>query len=164
MSDKKDDAADKKAAPPPARGGVNVVGLLATAVFAAAAAFGGARAAGARGSQAAHSAQHAPQIEPPGYTLALEPFLVMAQDATHHTHPMRVVLALEFDAHAKEETVTPFVPRIRDSAISHLRGISYEAASDPAQMDHLRTELLERFRGTGATGARRVLVTDLVVQ
>ena len=88
----------------------------------------------------------------------------MAQDAAHHTHPMRVVLALEFDAHAKEETVTPFVPRIRDSAISHLRGISYEMASDPAQMDHLRTELLERFRGTGASGARRVLVTDLVVQ
>ncbi len=163
MSDKKEEAADPKAAPPEGRSW-NVVGLVATAVFAAAAAFGGAKAAGARGSQESHSEHAAPTIEPPGYTLALEPFLVMATDATHRVHPMRVVLAIEFDAHAKEETVTPFVPRIRDSALAHLRAVTFEAASDPAQMERLRTELLERFRGTGASGARRVLVTDLVIQ
>lgn len=163
MSDKKEEAADPKAAPPPGRS-LNVVGLAATAIFAAAAAFGGAKAAGARGNQDAHAEHAAPAIEPPGYTLALEPFLVMAPDSAHHVHPMRVVLALEFDAHAKEETVTPFVPRIRDSALAHLRAITFESASDPAQMEHLRTELLERFRATGAAGARRVLVTDLVIQ
>jgi hypothetical protein len=63
-----------------------------------------------------------------------------------------------------EETVRRFVPRIRDSALTHLRTVTYEAASDPAQMDHLRSDLMERFRSTGVTGVTRVLVTDLVVQ
>lgn len=163
MSDKKEEPADPKAAPPSGRG-ASVVGLAATAIFAAAAAFGGAKAAGSHGNAEAHAEHAAPAIESSGYTLALEPFLVMATDAAHHPHPMRMVLALEFDAHAKEETVTPFVPRIRDSALSHLRAVTFEAASDPAQIERLRGELLERFRATGATGARRVLVTDLVIQ
>lgn len=167
MSEKKEEAADKKAAaaPAPPRGGVSVVSLVVTAALAAAAAFGGARASGAHGAQAQHETQHeAPATEPPGYTLALEPFLVMAPDNDHHLHAMRVVLAIEFDPRAKEETVRAFVPRIRDSALTHLRTVTYEVASDPHQMDHLRSELLERFRATGAMSATRVLVTDLVVQ
>lgn len=164
MSEKKEEAADKKAAPAP-RGGVNIVGLIATGVLAAAAAFGGARASGAHGAQAQHETPHeGPATDPPGYTLALEPFLVMAPDTEHHLHAMRVVLAIEFDPRAKEDTVRPFVPRIRDSALTHLRTITFETASDPNQMDHLRAELLERFRATGAMGANRVLVTDIVVQ
>lgn len=164
-SEKKADAP----AAPAKGGGVSVVGLVATAVFAGAAAFGGAKAADHRGSGTASHDMHsthdaAPHVESPGFTLPLDPFLVMSSDTNHTPHPMRVVLAIEFDQTAKEETVRRFVPRIRDSALTHLRTVTYETASDPSQMDHLRSELMERFRSTGVTGVTRVLVTDLVVQ
>lgn len=160
--------ADAPAAPAAKGGGVSIVGLVATAVFAGAAAFGGAKAADHRGGPTSHDTHDthdaAPHVESPGFTLALDPFLVMSSDTNHTSHPMRVVLAIEFDQTAKEETVRRFVPRIRDSALTHLRTVTYETASDPAQMDHLRSDLMERFRSTGVTGVTRVLVTDLVVQ
>jgi flagellar basal body-associated protein FliL len=161
MSDKDDKAPKDK--PAPKKEGVNVVGLVVTAVLAGAAAFGGARVAGARGGGGHGPPRHAQQ-EPPGFTLALEPFLLMAHDTGHRGHPMRVTLAVEFEQSVKEDGVRPFVPRIRDSALAYLRGVTYEDASDPARTEHLRAELLERFRGTGAGGVSRVLITDLVTQ
>jgi len=166
MSDKTDDtahAADKKTA---LRGGV--AGHVITALIAGGAAFGGARiaAAGRPGAAppAAAAAAHAPRVGPPGFTLALEPFLVMAADTNRRTHPMRVVLAIEFDQSAREEGARVFVSRIRDASLAYLRTVTYEAASDPERMEQLRTHLLERVRGTGATGVTRILLTDLVVQ
>ena len=168
MSEKKDDKAEKAGdkGEKPAGKGVNLVGVVITAVLAGAAAFGGAKVAGARaGGHAPQPPAHAaPHIEPPGFTLALEPFLVMAADTNRRTHPMRVVLAVEFEQNVKEENVRPFVPRIRDFTLTYLRSLTYETASNPEHMDHFRADLLERMRGTGAVGVSRVLVTDLVVQ
>lgn len=163
MSDKKEEPAkdaDKKPSP---RGAA--VAALVTGVIAGGAAFGGARLAG-RGAAAHHApaAEHAPQLGPPGYTLALEPFLVMASDANHRAHPMRVVLAVEFERTVTEEAARVFVARIRDSVIAYLRTVNYETAAAPERMDGLRHDLLERVRATGASGVSRVLVTDLVVQ
>lgn len=166
MSDKPDDtaqAADKKAAP---RGGV--AGHVITALIAGGAAFGGARIAAGRSgghhAPAPAAADHGPRVGPPGYTLALEPFLVMAADTNRRTHAMRVVLAIEFDQTVREEGARVFVSRIRDASLTYLRTVNYEAASDPERMEQLRLALLERVRSTGATGVTRVLVTDLVVQ
>jgi flagellar basal body-associated protein FliL len=166
MSDKTDDkapVADKKAAP---RGGA--VGLVLTGLIAGGAAFGGARAAAGRSAghapPAPAAASHTPRVGPPGYTLALEPFLVMAADTNRRAHPMRVVLAVEFDQTVREEGARVFVSRIRDASLTYLRTITYEAASDPERMEQLRTHLLERVQSTGATGVTRVLLTDLVVQ
>lgn len=169
MSEKKDDKAGDKAGDKAEKApgkGINLVGVVITAVIAGAAAFGGAKVAGAR-ANAGHApapAAHAPHVEPPGFTLPLEPFLVMSSDATRRTHPMRVVLAVEFEQNVKEETVRAFVPRIRDFTLTYLRSLTYENAANPEHMDHLRADLLERIRGTGAAGVSRVLVTDLVVQ
>jgi flagellar basal body-associated protein FliL len=160
MSDKDDKTPKDK---PARKEGVNVVGLVVTAALAGAAAFGGARIAGARGS-GGHSAPRHVAMEPPGFTLALEPFLMMAHDTGHRSHPMRVTVAVEFEQSVKEDVVRPFVPRIRDAALTYLRALPYEDASDPSRTDHLRAELLERFRGTGAGGVSRVLITDLVTQ
>jgi flagellar basal body-associated protein FliL len=81
---------------------------------------------------------------------------------------MKVTLAVEFEANGKEEgkddALKSFVPRIRDAALSYLRLMTYEDAMDTNHSDKMRTDLLEKFRAAGATGATRVLVTDLVVQ
>lgn len=164
MSDKKEEPAKDGDKKPSARS-AGVIAAVVTGVIAGGAAFGGARLAG-RGGGAHHApaAEHAPQLGPPGYTLSLEPFLVMASDANRRAHPMRVVLAVEFERTVTEEAARVFVARIRDSVIAYLRTVTYETAAAPERMDSLRHDLLDRVRATGATGVTRVLVTDLVVQ
>ena len=171
MSDDKNDKARKGDAAAPTPRGVSVVALFLTAIVSAGAAGGGAlyvskrtaHPAPAASHGAAHAAPHAANA-PPGFTLPLEPFVVMSVDAHRAFHAMRATLALEFTPATHEEDVRPYVPRVRDAALSLLRSTSYEVASDPAQMDHLRSELQTRFAATGVRGIARVLITDLVVQ
>jgi len=147
--------------------------LILPAILAGGAAFGGVKFAAAHAATPAPpSAEHAPSLPPPGPTVALEPFLVVTLDSSRKTHPMKVTLAVEFEASGKEskgeegkdDPLKGFVPRIRDAALSYLRGVTYEDAMDNSRSEKMRTELLERFRAAGAGGATRVLVTDLVVQ
>lgn len=161
MSDHDDKKAPPAAAAP--KPGVSVPGLLLPALLAGAAAFGGARIAGARGA-GAHSTAAQRRAEPPGATVALEPFLVTVVDASRRTHPMRVTLALECDRSVSEEALRLFVPRIRDAGLRYLRGLTYENVVDNSRSDRIREELLEQFKATGVGGATRVLITDLVVQ
>jgi flagellar basal body-associated protein FliL len=145
-------------------------GLLRTllpALLAAGAAYGGTRIALARGPMAgAHgSSEHEPpkvDVKPPGLTVSLEPFLVTVFDANRKAHAMKMTLAVEFDAHAKDEPKT-FIPRIRDAILAHLRTLSHEQVTDPTQVEKLRTELVAKCKAVGA-GAEHVLVTDFVVQ
>lgn len=188
MSEKKEEGEEAKAGEAEAKkgagkaGGINVVSLVLTAVLAGGASFAGAKfgggshgggggggghgaaAEGGHGEGGHGASASSMQSEPPGFTLPLEPFLVMTADANHRPHAMRMVLALEFEHVVTEERARAFVPRIRDAALAHIRGIPYETFSDPTQVDHVRADLLERFRSTGAPGIMRVLVTDLVVQ
>jgi flagellar basal body-associated protein FliL len=162
MSDSEEKKPDEK---PPKRTGSAALMLVLPALIAGVSAFAGARLSTVHFSfpwpRAAHAAVAAP---PPGPTISLEPFVLVTADAAKHMHPMRVALAIEFDAKAKEEVFKSFTPRIRDAALSYLRGLTYEDAVDAGESDRLRQDLLERFRGVGATAATRVLITDLVLQ
>ena len=170
MSDDKTDSKARKGddAAPPAKG-VSVVVLILTAVVAAGAAGGAALYVSKRANHAprtAPAAAHAAPAPtaPPGFTLALDPFVVMTIDAQHSFHAMRATIALEFAPTTREEDVRPYVARIRDATLSLLRAVTYEAASDPAQTDRLRSQLQARLQETGVRGIARVLITDLVVQ
>ena len=174
MSETKDDPTARKggdlvpAAAPSAR--FSLLTVLLSVVLAGAAAAGGAIymakvSARSRGAAPAHgSVAVAASTAPPGFTLQLEPFVLMCADTQHAFHAMRTTLALEFDTSAKEEDIRPFVARIRDTALTLLRTIAFEVISDPAQMDRVRHDLQARFVGTGVRGLSRVLITDLVVQ
>lgn len=166
MSDDKNDSKAHKgdAAAPPAKG-VSVVALILTAVVAAGAAGGASLYVSKRTSRAAPPAHAvAARPVPPGFTLALEPFVVMTVDAQHAFHAMRATIALEFGPTTRDEDVRPYVARIRDASLSLLRSVTYEVASDPAQTDRLRSQLQARYQDTGVQGIARVLITDLVVQ
>jgi flagellar basal body-associated protein FliL len=160
-------------APAKKGGGPGVLMLIMPAVLAGGAAFGAVKFG------AAHAAAPPPQAEqhhhaslpPPGPTLALEPFVVVTLDSSKKTHPMKVSLAVEFEANPKEskeegkdDSLKGFIPRIRDATLSYLRLMTYEDALDSNHSDKMRSELLEKVRAAGAMGAERVLVTDLVVQ
>ena len=155
------------AAPAAKKGGAAVamiLGILLPAILAGAASFGGARVAGAH--QAAPHVDVAPHVEakPPGPTLALDPFLVSIPDAKGKGHPMKLSVAVEFGGLVHEDTLKAFVPRIRDAVLAYMRTLTYEEALESAHSDKLREELLERCKKAGATGAERVLITDLVSQ
>jgi flagellar basal body-associated protein FliL len=136
--------------------------MVLPSVFAAAAAFGGAKVAGAHHAPAA-SAEHVEEAKPPGPTLALEPFVVTIPDTNKKVHPMKVTVAIEFDAKAKEDELKTLTPRIRDASLGYFRTLTYEEVVDPAASDKMRPEILEKLK-TAGTGAERVLITDLVVQ
>jgi flagellar basal body-associated protein FliL len=155
---------DTPATPPAPAGAAKTspIALILPAILAAAAAFGGARVAVAR---AAAPAEHAaePAEKPPGPTVTLEPFLVTIPDATKRSHPMKVTLAVEFDASTKEEALKAFIPRIRDASLAYMRGLTYEQAVDP-KTEQMRVDFLNRIHAAGAATASQVLITDLVVQ
>lgn len=173
MSDAKE--AEKKdataaAAPAPAKKGgaiAMVLGIVLPALLSAGGAFGGVKAAGhAGGGGAAHAPEpekrHTPR--PPGPTIALEPFLVSIPDAAKKAHPMKLTVAVEFEATAKEDEIKNYMPRIRDAILTYIRQLSYEQAIDQEHAHKFREELLERVHKSGAVAAERVLVTDLVSQ
>jgi flagellar basal body-associated protein FliL len=147
---------------PKAKGGV--LALVLPAVIAGAAAFGGAKIAGAHAGTARAEPAPKPEIHPPGPTMQLEPFLVTVNDQGRKPHPMKVTLAVEFETHTKEEVTKGFTPRIRDACLTYLRTLTYEDAADAAHMDKLRTELVEKLHAAGVFPVERVLVTDFVVQ
>lgn len=158
MSDTKEKPAAKGG------GGPRLLTVVLPALFAAAAAFGGARVAGAYHAPGPAAPEQHDLAKPPGPTLALEPFLLTIQDQNKKVHPMKVTLAIEFDAGAKEEALKGLTPRIRDATLGYMRTLTFEQAIDPAAGDKMRGEIVERLRSAGAPTAERVLITDLVVQ
>ncbi|MBN9165329.1 MAG: hypothetical protein BGO98_26305 [Myxococcales bacterium 68-20] len=140
--------------------------VVVPALLAAGAAYGGTRAAAARTSAAGGpqaSAEHATVSRPPGPTLPLDPFLATLVDTNKKTHPMKMSIAIEFGVGTVDD-LKPFVPRIRDAVLAYLRTVTHEQVTDPAQLEKIRADLLERCRSVGALTAERVLVTDFVVQ
>lgn len=155
------------AAPAAKKGGgavAMILGILLPALLAAAGSFGGARVAGAH-QPAPHAEVTAHvEVKPPGPTVALDPFLVSVPDAKGKGHPMKLSVAVEFGGLVHEDTLKAFVPRIRDAVLAYMRTLTYEDALDSAHSDKLRDELLERCKKAGASGAERILITDLVSQ
>jgi len=163
----KSDAPAAAPAAPAKKGGAAaaVVGILLPAILSGAGSFGGARAAAKVHAAPAHE-EPAPRHEPrpPGPTIPLDPFLVTISDAAKKNHPMKLTIAIEFESNVKEDAVKPFMPRIRDAILAHVRTLSYEAAIDQEHSAKLREEILERVHKAGAVTAERILVTDLVSQ
>jgi flagellar basal body-associated protein FliL len=157
------DTKEKQPAAQARGGGPGVVGMILPALFAAAAAFGGAKFAGGRHASAAEAPEHA-GAEAPGPTLALEPFLLSIADANKKTHAMKVAIAIEFDAKEKEEALKSLTPRIRDATLGHLRTVRYEDVIDPAAGEKMRADMIEHLHTAGVPTAQHVLITDLVVQ
>ncbi|HXN30705.1 MAG TPA: flagellar basal body-associated FliL family protein [Polyangiaceae bacterium] len=155
---------EKQPAAPARAGGPSLVGMVLPAVFAAAAAFGGAKIASGHHATAAEAPEHAAPAATPGPTLALEPFLLSIADVNKKAHAMKVAIAIEFDPKEKEEALKALTPRIRDATLGHLRTVAYEQVIDPAGGEKMRAEMLEHLRAAGVPTAEHVLITDLVVQ
>lgn len=146
--------------------------ILIPALLAAGASYGGTRYAKAQNAivvvKEKEEAEHGKKRheEAPGPTLSLEPFLLSVFDAQHKPHPMKLTVAVEFNAKAAGGHDDPklFMPRIRDAVLSYLRSMTYEQVTDPQHFSKIRVELLAHCKEVGAEQAEKILVTDFVIQ
>jgi flagellar FliL protein len=134
--------------------------LILPALLAGGAAFGGAKLSGGP-PPAPHVVEAA--AEPPGPTIALEPFLVSIADQ-QRPHVVKLTLAVELKHLAKEEEFKAYVPRIRDATLTYLRSLTFEEASNSDHLEQLRADIRERLKTIGATAVENVLITDFVTQ
>jgi len=165
----KDEALPKKAKGKSGRLILILGAVLATGTSAAAGAVIGpalARKGQTAPSPAASaaSAEHGAD-EPPGEVAALDPIIVDVREANGDAHHLKVGIAVELGHGTGEEEWKRLVPRIRDSAISYLRSLSFDEVSSAAKFDSIRSELGERISHAAGKGrVRRVMFTDFVAQ
>ncbi len=146
---------------PPKSGKGGPIALILPAILAGAAAFGGAKVSG--GPPPAPHVVEAAASEPPGPTVALEPFLVSISEG-QRAHVLKLTLAVELKHLAKEEEFKAYVPRIRDATLTYLRSLTFEEAANSEHLEQLRSDIRERLKSIGATAVENVLITDFVTQ
>ena len=142
--------------------------VIATGASAAAGAVLGPSLAGHKtpaAAQAPSAAASASEDAPPSEAAALDPIVVDVRDASGELHHLKVGIACELGHGVTEEEFKKLVPRMRDSAISYLRGLPFDEITTPAKFDSIRTELGERIaHAAGKERVHRVLFTDFVAQ
>lgn len=149
-------------ATPPKGGKGGPIALLLPAILAGAAAFGGAKVSGGPPPAPPHAVEAAAS-EPPGPTIALDPFLVSITEG-QRAHVLKLTLAVELKHLAKEEEFKAYVPRIRDATLTYLRSLTFEEASNSDHLEQLRADIRDRLKTIGATAVENVLITDFVTQ
>jgi len=98
----------KPDAPPPKKGASPMIATLLTGLIAGGAAFGGAKLSAAHAAPGAPAAEHAAVAPPPpGPTVGLEPFVLLAPDATKKMHAMRVTISVEGEGGDAQELHAP---------------------------------------------------------
>lgn len=100
-----------------------------------------------------------------GDVVELNPIVVDALATDGSVRHIKVVLAVELAKAMKSDEFKRFVPFAREAAIAYLRTRPFEQLSDAKNFDALRKELaVEIIDAVGKKHARRVLITDYVVQ
>jgi flagellar basal body-associated protein FliL len=166
-------SAEQEKAVPVRKGPPTIVLLLgaviATGASAAAGAVLGPSLAGNKPVAAVHGAPatsaSSSEDGPPGEAATLEPIIVDVREASGELHHLKVGLAIELGHGVTEEEFKKLVPRLRDAAISYLRGLPFDEVTTPSKFDPIRTELGERIaHAAGKDKIKRVLFTDFVAQ
>jgi flagellar basal body-associated protein FliL len=125
-----------------------------------------------------HEAEHEPEPEPApteaplkqragavGSLTELSPLVIDARAADGTIRHVKVVLVVETPKTLPAEEFKQFVPFAREAAISYLRTREFEQLADPKNFELLRKQLAkEIIDAVGKKHARRVLITDFVVQ
>lgn len=141
-------------------GAAALVGVVVTALLSGGAAFAGVKVA----SGPARAEPKAVHIEPPGPTVTMEPFIATVLDSERRPHALKLTLAIELKHNGKEEEFKAFIPRARDTVLTHVRGLTLEDVASTTGIEELRKVLLDRIHDIGAHGADKILVTDLITQ
>lgn len=102
---------------------------------------------------------------PGGEIAELAPVIsdIRGQDGT--LRHIKVQVAVELPKNEKAEEFKHFIPYAREATIAYLRAQEFDRLSDPKLFDTIRKEIEKEVIGAvGKAHARRVLITDFVVQ
>ena len=120
------------------------------------------RAAAAHAAAAAQGGEGEGPVSEPA---ALDPIIVDVREANGEMHHLKVGIAVELGVGVPEEEFKKLIPRMRDAAISFLRGLPFDDIASPQKFDAIRNELGERMsKAAGKGRVQRVLFTDFVAQ
>jgi flagellar basal body-associated protein FliL len=123
-------------------------------------------AAGAEeAAEEAESEPAAPKGGPPAITTQFNSIVVDIRNAQGDLHHLKVGLSFELAEKFTEDDFKRWTPRGREAALTYLRTLDYESATDPKRFEAIRKELCDRVKiALGKKNIRRVLVTDFVAQ
>ena len=100
-----------------------------------------------------------------GEIIELAPIIVDIHASDNSLRHMKVQLVVEMPKAKTEEEFKKLVPFAREAAISYLRTQDFDRLSDPKSFDTVRGEIEAAvIDAVGKNHARRVLITDFVVQ
>jgi flagellar basal body-associated protein FliL len=101
----------------------------------------------------------------PTATAAFSAIVVDIRNAQGDLHHLKVGLSFELAEKFTEDDFKRWTPRGREAALTYLRTLDYESATDPKRFEAIRKELCDRVKiALGKKNIRRVLVTDFVAQ
>jgi flagellar basal body-associated protein FliL len=111
------------------------------------------------------SESEAPPAGSPGATASFSSLVVDIRSREGELHHLKVVLSFELADKFTEEDFKKWSPRGREVALTYLRSLDYEGATDPKKFEAIRKELCDKVKAAmGRKHVRRVLVTDFVAQ
>jgi flagellar basal body-associated protein FliL len=100
-----------------------------------------------------------------GEIVELAPIIVDIHATDNSIRHMKVQLVVEMQKTKTGEEFKKLVPFAREAAISYLRTQDFDKLSDPKSFDTVRAEIEAAvIEAVGKNHARRVLITDFVVQ
>lgn len=107
----------------------------------------------------------APPPGSPGATASFSSLVVDIRSREGELHHLKVVLSFELAEKFTEEEFKKWAPRGREVALTYLRSLDYEGATDSKKFEAIRKELCDKVKAAmGRNHVRRVLVTDFVAQ
>lgn len=102
---------------------------------------------------------------PPTASSSFGPIVVDIRTTEGELHHLKVGLAFELSDKFTEDDFKRWTPRGRQAALSYLRTLDYESATDAKRFEAVRKELCDRVKAAMGKGhIKRVLVTDFVAQ
>ncbi|MBI5537749.1 MAG: flagellar basal body-associated FliL family protein [Deltaproteobacteria bacterium] len=104
--------------------------------------------------------------EPPSASVAiLDPIVVDLRESSGEVHHLKVGIALELQGSVHGEEFKRYEPRARDAAITMFRALTFEEATNPTRLEHIRGQLGERIAAAIGRGhVRKILFTEFVAQ
>lgn len=170
MADEEQPAKNSKPAPAPKK---RRLGLIVAVIVAMLAATAGGAVAGPMVQRKLRATAATVKIkrpqEKPNDTVALtanfEAIVIDLYDSEKILHHLKVGMTVELHDGVAPEDFTRYVPRGREAAISYLRGLSFEEATNPKGFTAVRDHLSATVRAAvGSERVVRVVVTDFVAQ
>ncbi len=141
-------------------GGLNIVGLLITAVLAGGAGFAGS----VMSMPSAETSESDAKKALPGESIPLDSFVLTLSSEEGDTKAAKVKLTIELQPETTADAFQVFVPRVRDALLNYLRSQTYEALSDTKRHKVMGKEMLDAIHKVGGKEVAAVLIQDLVVQ